>query len=217
MAAHMLAEAPRDLRAGLFRFRSTPTGALPTDADLLRTIKEGIRWTGMVGRPDLPEGDRLALVAFVKTLSPRFAAPPPGRPIRIPPQPPITPSLVEEGRALYEAAGCAECHGPGGRGDGPAAYPQHDAWGNPTRPSDLTWRPLKRAAAPADTYRTIVTGMDGSPMPAYGDALDPDDAWALVAFLETLVPPDRRIPAAAALGEERAGWMLLLRHGGGRH
>lgn len=208
-AAHMLVVQPRDFRSGIFKFRSTPTGSLPTDGDLLSTITRGLRWTGMVGRRDLPETDRRALVAFVKAASARFAAEPPGRPAPVPTAPPFTPALIREGKAVYEEAGCAECHGPAGRGDGPAARGEHDAWGNPTRPSDLTWRPLKRGSDPAETYRTIVTGLDGTPMPSYGDALDPDQAWALVAFLETLVPSDRRLPPGAPLGEERTGWMIL--------
>jgi len=30
-------------------------------------------------------------------------------------------SSLEEGRALYESAGCGSCHGPNGHGDGPVA------------------------------------------------------------------------------------------------
>src|SRR6266540_3743479 len=33
---------PRILTSGVFKFRSTPSGALPTDADLLRTITNGL-------------------------------------------------------------------------------------------------------------------------------------------------------------------------------
>jgi mono/diheme cytochrome c family protein len=217
MAAHMLREQPRDFRPGIFKFRSTPTGALPMEADLLRTLADGVRWTGMVGRPDLPEADRRALVAYLVTLSPRFAAATPQPPVAIPPRPATTPSLLRDGKAVYEDAGCGECHGLNGRGDGPAARSRRDAWGNPTRPSNLTWRPLKRGADPADLYRTILTGLDGTPMPAFADALDARQAWALVAYLETLVPPDHRVPATAVLGEERAGWMILRMHGGGMH
>jgi len=215
MAAHMLAEPPRDFLPGIYKFRSTPTGALPTDEDLLRTVTDGVRWTGMVGRPDLPEADRRSLVAFLKTLSPRFAAGPPAAPIAIFPAPPTTPALLREGRAIYKDAGCGECHGPAGLGDGPAARGQRDAWGHPTHPSDITWRPLKRGADPAGIYRTIAAGLDGSPMPAHEDVLEPDQVWALVAYLESLVPPEQRAPSDAVLGEERAGRMILRMHGGG--
>jgi len=44
---------------------------------------------------------------------------------------------------------------------------------------------------------------------AFDDALTPDQAWALVAFLETLVAPERRVREDETLGEERAGRMIL--------
>src|SRR3990167_4453688 len=66
-AAHMLRVQPRDFTRGLFKFRSTPSGVLPTDEDLLATVTRGLRWTAMVGRPDLPEPDRRAVVQYVKT------------------------------------------------------------------------------------------------------------------------------------------------------
>ena len=51
--ASMFRIRPRDFRTGLFKFRSTPSGSLPTDDDLLRTVTQGVRWTGMIGRADL--------------------------------------------------------------------------------------------------------------------------------------------------------------------
>ena len=45
----VIAIYPRDFTAGLFKFRSTPSGSLPTDADLLRTVTEGISRSGMPG------------------------------------------------------------------------------------------------------------------------------------------------------------------------
>ena len=77
MAAHMFRVPPRDFRQGFFKFRSTSSGSMPTDNDLLQTVTQGIRWTGMVGRPDLSEADRRAVVQYLKTFSPRFAAEPP--------------------------------------------------------------------------------------------------------------------------------------------
>ena len=38
---------PRDFTAGVFKFRSTPSGTLPTDDDLMRIITEGISRSGM--------------------------------------------------------------------------------------------------------------------------------------------------------------------------
>jgi hypothetical protein len=88
-----------------------------------------------------------------------------------------------------------------------------DDWGSPIRPGDLTWRPLKRGSSLEPIYLTIVTGLSGTPMPAYGDSLSPDDVWAIVYYLESLVPIERWLFPARLLGEERQGRKAL--HMGG--
>jgi cytochrome c oxidase cbb3-type subunit I/II len=209
MAAHMFRVPPRDFRQGFFKFRSTASGALPTDHDLLQMVTQGIRWTGMVGRPDLSEADRNAVVQYLKTFSPRFAAEPPAAPSAVLRPPPPSQALLEQGQRLYHEAGCVQCHGEQGRGDGPLATGLRDDWGWSTRPSDLTWRPLKRGASVEGLYLSIMTGLAGTPMPSYGEALASQDIWALVAYLESLVPAEQRLSAARALGEEPRGWMVI--------
>src|SRR3990172_7049609 len=168
MAARMFRVRPRDFRRGLFKFRSTPSGSLPMAGDLVRTITEGIRWTGMVGRPDLSEADRRAVVRYIETFSPRFTGERPSSSVAVPPAPPESPDLVAQGGRLYRDAECGKCHGDRGRGDGASAPGMKDDWGWPTRPTDLTWRPLKRGPTPEGSYLTIATGLSGTPMPPYG-------------------------------------------------
>ena len=213
MAAHMFLVRPRNFRRGLFKFRSTPSGSLPTDEDLLQTVTQGIRWTGMVGRSDLLEEDRKAVVQYLKTFSPRFASERPAPPVILSPAPPKSRDLVAEGRRLYRDAECAKCHGDRGHGDGPSAPGMKDDWGWPTRPSDLTWRPLKRGSATGEIYLTIATGLSGTPMPSYGDSLDSQEIWALVSYLESLVPIEHRLSPLRYLGEEQQGWMVVRMHG----
>ena len=45
--APFLVPPPRDFTAGQFKFRTTASGALPTDDDLFRTISRGANGTGM--------------------------------------------------------------------------------------------------------------------------------------------------------------------------
>jgi len=213
MAAHMFLVRPRNLRRGLFKFRSTPSGSLPTDEDLLQTVTRGIRWTGMVGRSDLLEKDRKAVVEYLKTFSPRFASERPAPPVILSPAPPKSRDFVAEGRRLYRDADCAKCHGDRGIGDGPSAPGMKDDWGWPIRPSDLTWRPLKRGSAPEEIYLTIATGLSGTPMPSYGDSLDSQEIWALVSYLESLVSIEHRLSPLRHLGEEQQGWMVVRMHG----
>ena len=207
--AHMFRIQPRDFRRGIFKFRSTPTGSLPTDDDIVKTIANGVRWTAMIARPDLTERERRAVVQYLKAFSPRFANESPEKSVVVAPVPKRSEELVTGGKRLYREIGCPSCHGDEGKGDGPSAPGMKDDWGSPTWPSDLTWRPLKRGSDIRETYLTLVTGLSGTPMPSYASALNVQQTWALVYYLESLVPPDRRLSPDRILGEEQAGWMAL--------
>jgi len=60
---------PRDFRRGAFKFTTTGDGGKPRTADLARTLREGVKGTGMPAFGLLPEADREKLVAYVKFLS----------------------------------------------------------------------------------------------------------------------------------------------------
>jgi len=204
--ASMFRIRPRDFRTGVFKFRSTASGSLPTDDDLLRTVTQGVRWTGMIGRSDLDDNDRRAVIQYIKTFSSQFEKERPGKPINVPPAPPKTKEVVAQGKRLYDEVGCVACHGEGGRGDGSSASNLKDNWGWKTWPSDLTWRPLKRGSDTRETYLTLVTGLSGTPMPSYAGSLNNSQLWSLVYYLESLVPADRRLDPNQVLGEEQQGW-----------
>jgi mono/diheme cytochrome c family protein len=196
-AADMLIVKPRDFTKGVFKFRTTPTGRLPTDDDLFRTITRGINRTSMPGWSLLPERERRALVDVVKGFHPPWDEQAAGHPIAIPPAPPglMDATRVSRGRAVYELLECGTCHGERGTGDGPsAATLPPDAWGNPQKPFNFTKGALKSGGAPEDVYRTFMTGLNGTAMPSYHDILaEPDgeyvlegDAWTLVAYVLSL-------------------------------
>ena len=180
MAAHMFQTPPRDFREGKYKFRSTPTGSLPLDSDLVRSVKSGVRGTAMIPQDHLSDEEIGAVVQYIKSFSERFSREKPQAPVPIPVLPPKTPTLVASGRTIYKKAGCPECHGEGGKGDGPSARDLR------IKPADLTQRPLKGGATPQDLYRTLMTGLDGTPMPSYKDALEEEEFWALVFFIESL-------------------------------
>ena len=59
----------------------------------------------------------------------------------------------------------------------------------PIRPTDLTNLPsFKNGASTRAIARTILTGMDGTPMPSYADTLadQKEDVWHLVNFIRSL-------------------------------
>lgn len=182
-----LSTKPQNFTKGEYKFRSTMSGELPTDADLFRTITVGIPGTAMESYQDLPEPDRMALVTYLKSLSPRFLKSPPGTPIIFPVTRPNTPESVARGRQLYENMQCSACHGEEGRGDGELAQELTDTAGDPIQPADLTRRRLKSGQGPGAIYRTVMTGLDGTPMPSYGYSLDPEEGWALALYIFSLV------------------------------
>ena len=190
---------PADLRRGSFKFRSTPSGSLPTDEDLERTIRHGLPGSGMIAQDHLSEAQVKEVIAYLKTLSPRWSVygyPPAPIPIV---RPANLDSLVAKGTEMFKNAGCPECHGPEGRGDGPSAK-SLTSNGRPTQPADLTRRPFKGGDRPEDLYRALATGLDGTPMPSYRDALDEEDLWALAVYVAHLV--DVRAPLLISADEE---------------
>src|SRR5919106_370773 len=70
--ASRLKTKPRDFTGGIYKFRSTPSGSLPLDEDIFRTITHGVRGTSMLGQLQLSEQERSAVVQYVKTFSKRF-------------------------------------------------------------------------------------------------------------------------------------------------
>lgn len=179
-AAARLKTAPRDLTAGVYKFRSTGSSQPPTDDDLKRTISLGIPGTGMVAQGDLGEAKIRSLVDFVKTLSSRFAKNPNPRSLPIPPAPAKDKTTLAAGRKIYEESGCIECHGARARGDGPSSSKLS------IRPADLTLRPFKSGAGAKDIVRTILTGLDGTSMPSYHQVLPEEKIWLLAYYVESL-------------------------------
>jgi len=197
MAAHHFKSPPRDLARGRFKFRSTASGQIPTDADLVRTIVRGIPSTGMVPQDHLSDDEVQAVIAFVKSLAPRFADGKAPRVLAMPAAPPVTPEAVARGARVYVKGECAECHGKEARGDGPSAKDLS------VRPSDLMRRPLKSGPTAADIVRTLLTGLDGTPMPSYYQVLEDDELWDLAYWLDSRAGPPE------TTDDERAGWHVV--------
>jgi mono/diheme cytochrome c family protein len=187
--AQWIEPKPRDFTEALFRWRSTPTGTLPTDQDLYDTITRGVVDTLMpTWRPLTPQ-TRVDLVAYIKTFSPKWKTQKPGTPISIPPEPPQTIDSVLHGRQLFDQMQCWKCHGPEGRGDGPSAITLTDDKGEPIRPYNFhDGTRFRCGETNQDLYKIFMTGLDGTPMPSFADSLKPQDAWDLVHFLRTLQP-----------------------------
>lgn len=181
---------PRDFTTATFKCRSTPTGTLPLDSDLMKTIERGVWTSGMPSWRPLSEENRQDLVAYIKTFSPRWTSEKPGEPIKIPTETPVTMDSINHGHQLFEKLECWKCHGQQGRGDGPSSDTLTDSKDQPIRPynfADATDASrFKCGSTNEDLYRIFMTGVDGTPMPSFADQLQPNDAWDVVHFLRTL-------------------------------
>jgi len=198
-AAYLLYPKPRDFTSGRFKIRSTPT--LPTDEDLFRVITNGIAGTSMPSWAPLTEQDRWTLVAYVKSLAPIFKTQPVGEPVAIPKPPPRTRELLALGKKFYKEAGCFDCHGTSGKGDGPAAASLKDEWGYPIVPYDLTIPgKMKGGSTVRDIYRTLQVGIGGTPMPSYGDSLTEEETWAVAYYTLSLAKKPITEPAPSQPG-----------------
>ncbi len=177
---------PRDFTAGTFKCRSTATGSIPTDADLYRTISRGIHASGMPSWAPLTRQQRLDLISYIKTFSARFREEKPGPAVEIPPEPGRTAESIQRGGQLFQKLNCWSCHGAQGRGNGPSAISLTDSKGYPITPYDFTSASrFKCGETNADLYRVLMTGLDGTPMPSFGDALKPGQIWDLVHYVKT--------------------------------
>jgi cytochrome c oxidase cbb3-type subunit 2 len=184
--APFLDPKPRDYTLGVFKCRSTPTGTLPTDEDLYNTMSRGFVTAAMPPWASLPPQLRMDIVVYLKGFSPRFANEKPGIPIVIPEESPVTMESIQRGAALYKTLSCAKCHGAKGHGDGPDASTLTNIKHEPIPPYDYTATDrFKCGVTNQDLYRTFMTGMDGTPMPAYADKLTADQVWDLVHFVRT--------------------------------
>lgn len=182
---------PRDFTLATFKCRSTASGSLPTDQDLYNSVERGFVTTNMPPWVALTPQNRIDLVAYIKTFSPKWVSAPPPQPIAIPAEPAATVESIRRGRDAFQRLECWKCHGPAGHGDGPSASTLTDSKDNPIRPYNFsTGTRFKCGVTNEDLYRVFMTGLDGTPMPSFADQLKPGDAWDLVHFLRTLQPLD---------------------------
>jgi len=188
--APFLVPTPRDFTAGQFKFRTTASGQLPTDDDLFRTISRGANGTGMPPwQYLLSDEERWALVDYVKTFEPRFAA---ARTLKAMPLPdaPKSSRNVARGREVYAKMQCSKCHGEDGRGVGPSSNTMVDAKGRHVNARDFTQAASYRTGfTEREIVRTMETGMNGVPMPSYTGVMSTQEEYDLVAYLMSIAGP----------------------------
>jgi cytochrome c oxidase cbb3-type subunit I/II len=179
-ATFLFNQRPRNFSAGVFKFRLTQK-PIPTDGDLLRTITRG----------------RLAVIQYIKyelavdRSDPSkpyayFIEEPPTQPLYIGQPPAPSQDMLAHAKDVWQNAKCWECHGQTGKGDGEKAAGLKDDFGFPVRPADLTSGQFKSGPSVQDIFRTMSTGLSGTPMPSYRDSLSEQDRWALAHYVLSL-------------------------------
>ena len=137
---------------------------------------------------------------------------------------------VAKGRDLFFGkANCVQCHGATGLGDGQTQ--NYDDWTNdwlktpgvdvlskqtyqhfleagalpprPVRPRNLRIPVYRGGNAPADIYRRIANGIEGTPMPS-SPSLTPEEVWAVVAYVQAM-PYERLSGGDAAMSARPVG------------
>jgi mono/diheme cytochrome c family protein len=187
-----LSPRPRNFTTGKFKVRTTASGALPTHQDLVNIIKRGMPYTSMPAWPDFSDQEVSDLAHFIKTFSADFSnAESVPQPIELPSAPSATTESIELGKKLYVDTGCVKCHGNIGRADGPSAMTLVDDFGYPIRPANLShsWT-FRGGSSREDIFRTMSTGLNGTPMPSFADSLTPEQRWAITDFMVSLSGTD---------------------------
>jgi putative copper export protein/mono/diheme cytochrome c family protein len=91
---------------------------------------------------------------------------------------PAQATVVQRGEALFQTH-CAACHGPEGRGDGPAAAGLHP------KPADLTAAHVDEHTD-GDIFWWLTNGIVGTAMPSFEQTLSARERWELIRYVRSL-------------------------------
>ena len=185
-SAAYLTPSPRDFTTGKYKIRSTETGSVPTDDDLIQSVQQGLYNTAMPGWARiLSEAEIRDVVEYIKGLSPQFASPP--KTVSVGAGIPNAPDSIDRGHQVYDKLQCGKCHGSDGRGAGAVTTTFEDDWKQPLRAADLTepWT-FHGGATSRDVFLRFRTGMAGTPMPSFAEAATESEMWDLANYVLSL-------------------------------
>lgn len=212
LVGSLLVPRPTAFADGMFKLVGTQNG-MPSDDDLVATLRRGMPGSTMMAFDWLPNDDLLALAQHVRALGVRGRATAiartaqaigrpvtaeqahaeaeralaPGAPIATPEPNVVDAATLGTGEALF-GKHCAGCHGQDGRG-----LPGSDAWptdGVRLWPRDFTAGYLRGGASVRELALRIRAGMPGAHMPP--TPLAEGELLALATYVQRLVPEAAR-------------------------
>lgn len=196
-AAVFLNPKPRDFQRAGYKFSSTRAGLLPTNDDLRRTILGGLKGSAMPAYPLLPRRTVDALIAYVKSFSPKWEQRRPASVIPIVDDPYRADAdkteAIARGAVVYHGfATCWTCHPSyvvaskinehlGTMENTPRDRFRDglfESVGTPNAENETIYPPdfkrdfLRAGADVSILYRSIAAGITGTTMPTWADSID---------------------------------------------
>jgi cbb3-type cytochrome c oxidase subunit III len=147
--------------------------ATATDADLARTIDQGVPGTLMAGWGNALTNEDMANLALLIQRWPDLESAGVEMPVIEAEPVDMSPEAIAQGAKLYALA-CSQCHGT-------------DGFGTPLAPA-LNSQQFLTDTPDAAIQQIIALGVTGTKMPAWGGRLSEADIAALTAYLRSLEP-----------------------------
>ncbi len=157
-----------------------------TDADITRTIEQGVPGTLMASWSRALSGEEIATLAMLIRRWPELDAAGIAVPVIEAAPVDMSPEAVAQGQWLFDIM-CVQCHGV-------------DGFGTPLAPA-LNNQTFLSQTPDAAIQQIISLGVSGTAMPAWGGRLSEADVAALTAYLRSLEPT---APAIAQTGTTTA-------------
>jgi high-affinity iron transporter len=129
------------------------------------------RLAEMLERLAPPDSVRVVADALISRVTDAAGGP------RVIEQLPARAPSLERGAVVFRER-CAECHGEGGRGDGPKAKQLKGP-----APANLADPATMGGTTLLEIFRRIAIGVPGTAMPEFADDLSAEDRWAVAAYV----------------------------------
>lgn len=196
-SAKFYSPRPRNFTLGEFKFSSTRSGELPTDDDLRRTIRNGLRGSAMPPFDRIQETTIDALIAYLKTFSPKWSENAPAKSIPFVNDPYFgdedLSAAISRGELIYHGyATCWTCHPSYVSGEkineyrrainaqAYDAFREHmdDSVGKENTQGELIYPPdfrrdfVRSGMNVKDIYRSVAAGITGTAMPTWVDSME---------------------------------------------